>query len=203
MPEFYNNLITEKSFQILQELKKDFNFILIGGWAVFLYAKTLKSKDIDIVVEYETLEKLKEKFSVFKNERLKKYEIKLQEIDVDIYLPFYSQIGLPLEEIKQNCFLREGFLVPAIEILLFFKVFVYQERKGSNKGKKDLIDIFALLSQKEINWKNYCYLIKKYQDKKINEALKEIVANQKAVPELGLSEHKIAKLRKDIIVNLP
>ncbi len=203
MPEFYNNLATEKSFQILQQFKKEFDFILIGGWAVFLYTKALKSKDIDIIVDYQTLEKLKQKFTVTKNERLQKYEIKIQEVDIDIYLPFYSQIGLPIEKIKSDCHLREGFLVPSMEVLLLFKVFTYQDRKGSNKGKKDLIDIFSLLLQNEINWKEYPKLIKKYQCSKIYNALKEIVASQKPIPELGLSEYKIAKLKKYILANLP
>ena len=52
MAEFYHELITEKSFKILQDLRKKIKFILIGGWAVFLYARTLKSKDIDIIIDY-------------------------------------------------------------------------------------------------------------------------------------------------------
>lgn len=199
MPEFYNNLATEKSFKILQQLKRDFDFILIGGWAVFLYTKALKSKDIDIIVDYETLEKLKTRFTVSKNERLKKYEIKMQEIDIDIYLPFFSQLGLPVEEIKNYCRVMEGFLAPPPEILLLFKTFTYQQRKGSNKGKKDLIDIFALLKQKNIDWQNYHNLVKKYQCQPSNEVLKEIVANQGAIPELDLSEHKIVKLKKAVL----
>lgn len=203
MVEFYHNLVTEKSFQLLQGLKGSFDFILIGGWAVFLYTKSLKSKDIDLIVDYKVLEKLKEKFMVVKNERLKKYEIKMQEIDIDIYLPFYSQIGLPLEKIKNNCRLVEGFFVPSIEVLLLFKVFVYQERAGSNKGKKDLIDIFALLSLQEINWENYGRLVKKFQCEKINETLKKIIAQSRIIPELNLSCHKIARLKKTILSNLP
>jgi len=53
--EFWHNLITEKSFHLLQEFKKDFDFVLIGGWAVYLYTDSLKSKDIDIIVDLETL----------------------------------------------------------------------------------------------------------------------------------------------------
>jgi hypothetical protein len=37
MPEFYHDLITEKSLKVLQDLKKKFDFILIGGWAIYLY----------------------------------------------------------------------------------------------------------------------------------------------------------------------
>lgn len=202
MPEFYNNLTTEKSFETLKNLKKDFEFILIGGWAVFLHAKALKSKDIDIVVDYETLEKLKQKFNVIKNERLQKYEIKIQEIDIDIYLPFYSQIGIPLDDIKNNCEIKEGFLIPNIETLLLLKTFVYKERMGSNKGKKDLIDIFALLLEENINWKNYYHLSKKYNVENLSLGLKTIIKEQKAIPELNLNEQKISKLKKTILRNL-
>lgn len=46
MAEFYHQLITEKSFQLLKQLKQKFNFILIGGWAIYLYSKSLKSKEV-------------------------------------------------------------------------------------------------------------------------------------------------------------
>src|SRR3989338_4021762 len=100
MTEFYHNLITEKSFKILQDLRKKFKFILIGGWAVFLYAKALKSKDIDIIIDYDELQKLKNDYDVAKNDRLKKYEIKIEEIDVDIYLPYFSELGLKVQEVQ-------------------------------------------------------------------------------------------------------
>lgn len=48
--QFYNDIITQKSFAYLQILKKKYDFILIGGWAVFLYSRSLKSKDIDIII---------------------------------------------------------------------------------------------------------------------------------------------------------
>jgi len=75
---YYHNLITQKSWQVLQNFKKEYQFILIGGWAVYLYCQTLKSKDIDLVLAYDQLEKLKQKYPVEKNNRLKKYEVKIE-----------------------------------------------------------------------------------------------------------------------------
>ena len=62
--EFWNSLLTEKSWNILQELKKEnFRFIVIGGWAMYLWTKQHKSKDIDIILpaikDLEFLKKLK------------------------------------------------------------------------------------------------------------------------------------------------
>ena len=123
MAEFYHDLITEKSFGILQELRKKFKFILIGGWAVFLYTKSLKSKDIDIIIDYDELGKIKKEYDVSKNERLKKYEVKSGGIDIDIYLPYFSDLGLKAEQAQNYCQNLEGFFVPIPEVLLILKVY--------------------------------------------------------------------------------
>lgn len=202
MPEFYHDLITEKSFEVLQGLRRKFNFILIGGWAVFLYTKALKSKDIDIVLDYDELAKFKARFDVFKNERLKKYEAKTGEIDIDIYSPHYSRIGLPVEDIKKHRHSLEGFTVPSPEILLVLKAFVLQERQRSAKGKKDLLDIFSLLKEAKIDWRVYKSLIQKYNLGKLNQAIKEVISSSVRMPEIGLTNHKMARLKKEVLKNL-
>lgn len=199
MPDFYHDLITEKSFKLLQELKREFEFILIGGWAVFLYTQALKSKDIDIIIDYDQLDEWRKRFEVFKNERLKKYEAKTDEIDVDIYLPHFSKIGIPVEEIVKHTQTIEGFLVPIPELLLILKIYSFHSRKASIKGKKDLIDIFSLLSEKIVDWQSYKKIIKEYNLRDINQEFKDLVSSQRAIPELGLSNHKIAKLKKAVL----
>ena len=199
MPEFYHDLITEKSFKILQDLKRKFNFILIGGWAIFLYTNALKSKDVDIVVDYDQLEKFKKELNIFKNERLKKYEAKIEEVDIDIYLPFFSDLAFPIEEIKNYIQSIEGFQVPVPEILLILKVKTYFERKGTTKGQKDFLDIFTLISNKIIDWQKYKELIEKYNLKETNQKLKEIISSAKAIPELNLLNHLISRLKKKIL----
>lgn len=101
---FYHELITQKSWELLVKLRQNYDFILIGGWAVYLYTHALKSKDIDLVLPYEELEKLKEEFMVSKNERLKKYEAKAEGLEIDIYLPYFSNPGLPAEELRKFSF---------------------------------------------------------------------------------------------------
>ena len=196
--QYWHDNITDKSYQALQELKNKFDFILIGGWAVYLWTKKMKSKDIDIVVDYNELGKLKEKYHVIKNERLKKYEIKLGEFDIDIYLPHYSKIGFPLEKINNYTQNLEGFTVPKIEILLLLKLFAYQDRKSSIKGEKDKIDIISMLDSVEIDWR----LFKKInQDYKINlyNEIKEIITSADKIQELGINNQAMSKLKKDIL----
>lgn len=202
MPEFYHGLITEKSFKILQDLRRKFKFVLIGGWAIFLYTKRLKSKDIDIIIDYDELEKFKKEFNVFKNERLSKYEMKIEEIDVDIYLPFFSKLGLPVEGIKNYLQSLEGFIVPVPEILLLLKTYTLNQRKGTIKGKKDLVDIFALLREEKVNWQKYKEIIAKHKLQEVNQVLKNLISSQGAIPEINLSDHQIAKLKKEVLKKL-
>lgn len=201
MPEFYHEIITEKSFEILQDIKRKFPFILIGGWAVFFYTRSLKSKDIDIIISYDVLEKLKEEFSVQKNDRLSKYEIKM-DVDIDIYLSYFSKLGFPVEEIAKHTQSVEGFTVPIPEILLILKVYTFTERRGTSKGEKDAVDIFSLLSEKLVDWQKYQELLLRFNLQTLNNELKELLQSRVSVNELGLSEHQLARLKKDIFPRL-
>ena len=100
--EFWSSILTEKSWNLLKKLSKDkFRFILIGGWAAYLWTGLHKSKDIDIVIyDFKDLEYLKENYDLRKNDSLKKYEIKFDEIDVDVYVIHYSKLTLDIKDIK-------------------------------------------------------------------------------------------------------
>lgn len=166
-----------------------------------MYSKKMKSKYIDIIINYNELGKLKEKYQIIKNDRLKKYEINLGEFDIDIYLPRYSDIGFPLENIIDNAQNIEGFIVPRIEILLLLKLRAYQDRKNSIKGEKDKIDIISLLDSVEINWK---YFKKIEQELGINlsDEIMEILTGTNQIKELGINNQAMAKLRKNILSRL-
>ncbi|OGZ17584.1 MAG: hypothetical protein A2V72_02285 [Candidatus Nealsonbacteria bacterium RBG_13_37_56] len=199
--EYYQDLITQKSFEILQNLKRKYDFILIGGWAVFLYNQALKSKDIDIIIEYDELEKIKKDFDLNKNERLKRYEIKTDELDIDLYLPFYSNLGLPAEEIKNYLNNLEGFFVPKPEILLILKQTAYLSRLASPKGNKDKIDIIGLLNL-DLDFKFYKNILKKYNLEDYLEELRILLKDTDQVLELNLNKFKYSKLKKKILKQL-
>lgn len=200
--EFYHNLITEKSFKFLQALRKDYDFILIGGWAVFLYAHSLKSKDIDIIIGYETLGKIKEKYEIFKNGHLKKYEIKLEEIDVDIYLPHYSDLGIEINKIEERTAKREGFIVPEMEILMLLKLYAWQSRIGSIKGQKDEIDIFGLALLEDFSWQNYSKSVAELNFGRYHHEFIKLLKSTKEVKELNLNAQRMSKVRKEILAQL-
>src|SRR3989338_9918777 len=107
--QFYHDTVTQQSFDLLQDLRRRYNFILIGGWGVWVWTNALKSKDIDIAVDFKQLAKLKTDWPLTKNERLSKYEIKLPEIDVHIYVSHYSNPGLPVERLVAYAVSQSGF----------------------------------------------------------------------------------------------
>ena len=144
MKEYWDDIITSQSWEKLVEINKQYDFVLIGGWAVWLYTRALKSKDIDIIVSFEELSKLKDNFALHKNARLSKYEIKELNYDIDVYVEHFSNLGLPAEAIAKESQDLDGFTVPKPEMLLIAKQCAFRDRQGSIKGEKDKIDIYVV-----------------------------------------------------------
>jgi hypothetical protein len=197
--EFWNSQLTEKSWNLLQEIRKKYNFILIGGWAVYLWTKQQKSKDIDIAVSIEELQKLKQE-SLIKNDRLKRYEIKYGDIDVDIYVSHFSKLTLPVEELTKYVSETEGFKVASKEALLALKQGAETDRSNSVKGEKDRIDIISLLLFSNFDFKFYAKIINKYSKAGYIEGLVSLLKSFKDYNSLNLTPREF-KLKKCKILN--
>ena len=199
--EFWSSLLTEKSWNLLKELsKKDFKFIVIGGWAAYLWTKLHKSKDIDIIVpDFKDLEYLKKNYDLRKNDSLRKYEIKFEEIDVDIYVPYYSKLALPVEEIKENSSIIENMQVASPEALLILKQGAEIDRKDSVKGSKDRIDIMALLLFSEIDFKKYDSLLEKHNLKHYLNRLFSIINNFDGIKYLDLNPREFKLKKRELL----
>lgn len=199
----YKNGILEFTFNrkklgFINKNKKKYDFILIGGWATYLWTKQLKSKDIDIVVDINELQKLKQE-QLIKNDRLKKYEIKFEEIDIDIYVPYFSKLTIPAEDIKNYSTGLEGFNVITPEALLVLKQGAEIERGNSVKGEKDIIDIVSVLFFSGINLKNYAGILKKYKLEAYLNNLIALLKNFKDYDSLNLNPREF-KLKKEKIL---
>ena len=199
MAGFYNDLVTQKSGQTLQDLRGKLSFILIGGWAVYLYTKALKSKDIDLIINYDQLEKFKPEFEVTKNDRLKKYEARKEEVQIDIYLPHYSNIRVPVEDITDLSKI-DTFTVPSLEMLLILKQLAFMDRGLSPKGQKDRLDILSLLYFGNFDKIKYQKLIKKLD---LNFDLEKIIKETVKIPELGINEYQWSKWKKKFTSGQP
>ncbi len=199
--EFWNSMLTEKSWKIMQDLKKEkFRFIIIGGWAAYLWTKQHKSKDIDLIIpDFNELELLKKKFVLNKNDQLRKYEIKFEEIDVDIYVPYYSKLALPVEAIVKKTTKIEGFEVVQPEVLLALKQGAEWDRRDSIKGQKDRIDIITLLCYANPDFKKYRELLSQYKLDAYRQRLKEIITVFTDVQHIGMNIKEYAKIKKELL----
>jgi len=174
--EFWNDISTQKSWELLKKLSKELHFVLIGGWGIYLWTHAMKSKDIDVLLtKWEDLEEIKKQYEPKKNDRLKKYEIIVSDIDVDIYLPHYSQMIIPCDQLVTMNVAKEGFNVLKPEPLLILKQQALLDRKDSIKGQKDRIDILALLSNKTIDFKEYKRLVEHYKISYFVDELKKTI----------------------------
>lgn len=204
MKEFWPEAVTEKSWKKLVEFSKQYDFILIGGWAAYLWTGLHKSKDIDIVIGYDTLHLLKADFELEKNERLKKYEIKLGEFDIDVYLPGYSDLSFPVDKLMDHIQKVKGLKVPEPEALLILKQGAEINRRGSIKGKKDLIDILTLLIHSGFSIEKYLGLLKALGLENLKKELENEVNsfNPKDSDYLGIDFNQFSKWKRKFIKEL-
>jgi len=173
--EFWNEIAIDRSFKVLQELRKEIDFVLIGGWAVYFLTKAIKSKDIDIIVDFKELTILKMRVGIKKNDLLKRYEGEIEGVSIDIYLPYYSEFAIPPEEILKNTVRVESFKIPKPEVLLILKQQAEVQRKNSVKGQKDRVDIICLAKSDKIDWNRYRQLLRKFGVEEYGKRLEEIV----------------------------
>lgn len=140
------DIIAERSWEMLKTLHRQHEFVVLGGWAAWLIAGKDKSHDIDVLVDFGTLQDLRNEYEVRKNDRLRKYEIHADGFDIDIYVPHYSStLALPPEFVQQETFTVQGFTVPKPPALLALKLGAWADRATSAKGQKDLRDIAGIM----------------------------------------------------------
>lgn len=202
--EFWNSLLTEKSWKTLQELRKEpFHFILIGGWAVYLWTHQQKSQDIDIIIpDIKDLAALKQRYDLKKNDHLRKYEIRRDEIDIDIYVPYFSQLALPIEAITKETTMIEGFPVVMPEILLILKQSAEYDRGHSMKGVKDRIDIMTLLCSTTMRFAIYRDLLATYKLTHLRQRLKEIIQSFTDINYLPLDFKAWIRMKKRLLQDI-
>ncbi len=196
--DYYHDLVTQKSWEELTNLSRFVSFVLIGGWAVYLYTKGLKSKDIDILVNFDALGVLKNQYAITRHERLKKYHAIRDVVDIDIYLPYYSRIGIPVEDLMGKTRLIEGFHVIDPNYLLALKLFALGQRGRTPKGRKDFLDILSLFTKARIDGRLVHTILDQYHLDHALTNLADFLSESHRVPELGMTNHDYAKLARTI-----
>ena len=196
--EFWNSEITNDSWNELLVLSRTYNFILIGEWAIYLYTKLHKSRDIDIVVDYDQFWVLSKDFQLRKNPSVRRYEIKFRKFDIYIYTPFYSRLTVPVQDLINNFTIIENIKVSKIEELLILKLGAFDERVDSIKGQKDRLDIAGLVFYSSVDYARFTELLNKYEKRVYYKLLMNAVGNidPRLLQYLNLNESTYAKMKK-------
>jgi len=150
--EVWRDDIVERSWHVLGELKGFADFVLIGGWGVYLWTGKLKSRDIDLYIDQKNFYKLHSEltqkgYALKRNVRLMKFEALISDVEVDIYTPFVSSLVIPCLHVfdRKLYSVIERFKVAIPEVLLLLKAQAAQDRWYAEKGLKDRVDIISLL----------------------------------------------------------
>jgi len=188
--------LTEKSWNALKDVRKLADFIVIGGWAVYFWARRLKSRDVDICIDQNNFYRLQQELQrqnilVKKNPRLRKMEAVVAGVDVDIYTPFMSNLILPCSAFyKYRWFTDiEGFDVALPEPLLLLKAQVAEDRWTSEKGMKDRIDTISLLMYSDWKATNLLNIVKLY------EGAKPLIRSVQKIIERSRAEYRYLGLK--------
>lgn len=160
--QFWNEEQTRRSRELLNNLSKEVDFVLIGGWAVFMYARQQMSLDVNIAIAYDSLEYFR-RYSIedYKNARIK-YSI-IEGTYVDLFIEDFSDkdMPFPIKTVLDNHLNIEGIKVVDKELLLILKLWGYF-RADQQKIRKDILDVIALLLYGDINLERFRELVESY-----------------------------------------
>lgn len=147
-----------RSLELLNRLRTiAIPFVVIGGWAVYLFTHYHMSRDLDLVMEQRDLWKLRSfvisQGGTQKAPGLSKYGYKLGQVDMDIYTEEKGDIiPSPGEILSGKRFVEvDRYRVVEPEILLLLKVGAAMDRGGGLKGLKDRCDVVSLLNSGRID----------------------------------------------------
>ena len=128
--------------------------ILIGGWATFVRVGGEISLDIDLITSQESrhkIEQLMTDLSPSNNHQGRKLRATIDDVHLDIYLPFESQLGSKLR-LKVEVLAEypdelsfEKWTLLRLEAHIATKMAALLDRHFSEKGQKDAREIVALL----------------------------------------------------------
>lgn len=191
--------VVERSWRVLSELKGFADFVLIGGWGVYLWTRKMKSRDIDIYIDQENFYKLQSEltqrdYALKRNVRLRKFEALIGDVEIDIYTPFMSRLVVPcLDVFGQKLYsVIEGFKVAVPEVLLLLKAQAAQDRWHAEKGLKDRVDIISLLKFADVKQNVLEQMLTKYDTQHVlRETIKRAISESRIEYRfLGLTYEK-------------
>ena len=219
MTDFYRDDQTKAAQSVLARLQKIVpEAVILGGWAVFLYTHGQRSTDVDIAVDFPSFGRLQQDFGslITKNNNLRKYELILDRVEIDILVVHFSNAGIPIEALIEPTRSLSGFRVMSPEGLLAMKLCAWIDRTGRPKGDKDEADVLSLLSVIPMDWGHYREILTKAEAKyrkllpgviarvvssaEVRQNWRFMKVNGKAVVT---NREQWKKLKSDLVVKVP
>lgn len=96
----------------------------------------------------------------------------------------------------------EGFTVVDANYLLALKLYTLAARGRAPKGRKDFLDILSLFLSRVVDGGRVTDLLRQYQMSNVTERLGEFLFESRALPELALTVHSYARLKRTITEQL-
>ena len=159
-----HTLSWDELFSTYQKLIRELQgSVVIGGVAVYLHtiehATTKRwagmTHDGDLYLSYEDLGFLRDHEDVTSNPRLKKHQVRKNNIEFDVYVQHQHGLLVSYDEVFAHAVMMEDVRVAAIEHLMILKLEAYRDRQDSSKGQKDAQDLIRLaliLSETQTQW---------------------------------------------------
>jgi hypothetical protein len=127
--------------------------VFIGGFGVNLHCISLEglsdlasyTHDVDIFISRTALVDLVDLEVVVSNKRRSKSQFTKFGIEVDVYVEGKSSLAVDFDEIMPFSEHVSGFRVASLEHIMVLKSYAWLNRSGSDKGRKDELDICLLL----------------------------------------------------------
>jgi hypothetical protein len=102
------------------------------------------SHDTDVVISLTDLSYLREMIEVVSNPRLRKSQVIVEGVEVDVYVERSNRLVVPYDELFAHAVQYGSLRVACPEHLLALKLVATDSRQGSSKGDKDERDLVRL-----------------------------------------------------------
>jgi hypothetical protein len=131
----------------------DGEIVFIGGVATYLHVQRRPkaglpleaTHDVDASISAVASSSLRDRYEFTENPRLHKVQIRVEDIDVDLYPQHISRLRFSYADLAPYAQRYRGFKIAAIPHILLLKVDALEDRGSSGKGAKDRRDAAKLL----------------------------------------------------------
>lgn len=131
----------------------DGEIVFIGGIATYLHVQRRPkaglpleaTHDVDASISAVASSSLRDRYEFTENPRLHKVQIRVDNIDVDLYPQHIGHLRFSYADLAPYAQRFRGFKIAAIPHILLLKLEAIKSRGSSSKGAKDRRDVAKLL----------------------------------------------------------